>query len=91
MPLRLKSGFMLASGTEGRLLMDCGLGDRVVSISRAALEAIADPPRSDEFRLQEYIEAFSEIASRSVSRTGGAGSGAQRHGQDVTDATGRRR
>lgn len=63
MPLTLKSGFLTSSGEEGRLLMDSGTGVVVVEISRHALEAIADPPRADEFRLQQYIEAFSRIAS----------------------------
>jgi hypothetical protein len=63
MPLKLKSGFMVSSGAEGRLLMDCGVGDQVVLIGQDALEAIADPPRADEFRLQEFIETFSFIAS----------------------------
>ncbi|WP_429925680.1 hypothetical protein ACQY1H_23585 (plasmid) [Agrobacterium vitis] len=63
MPLKLKSGFLTSSGNEGRLLMDSGTGDQVVVITRNALEAIADPPRADEFRLQEHIEAFSRIAS----------------------------
>lgn len=63
MPLKLKSGFMTASGADGRLLMDCGIGDQIVLITHDALEAIADPPRADEFRLQEYIDTFSRIAS----------------------------
>ncbi|MCC2611001.1 hypothetical protein [Neorhizobium petrolearium] len=63
MPLKLKSGFLTSSGDEGRLLMDSGTGDEVVVVSYNALEAIADPPRADEFRLQQYIEAFSQIAS----------------------------
>ncbi|MEH0295929.1 hypothetical protein V6R98_27525 [Agrobacterium sp. CCNWLW71] len=63
MPLKLKSGFMVSSGAEARLLMDCGVGDQIVLVSQGALEAIADPPRADEFRLQQFIEAFSEIAS----------------------------
>jgi hypothetical protein len=63
MPLKLKSGFLTSSGQEGRLLMDTGIGDQVVVVTHNALEAIADPPRADEFRLQEHIEAFSRIAS----------------------------
>lgn len=63
MPLTLKSGFLTSSGEEGRLLMDSGAGMVVVEISHHALEAIADPPRADEFRLQQYIETFSRIAS----------------------------
>jgi hypothetical protein len=68
MPLKLKSGFMTSSGIEGRLLMDCGAGDQVVTIDLEALEAIADPPRADEFRLQEYVQAFSHIASDKFDR-----------------------
>lgn len=63
MPRKLKSGFLMSSGDEGRLVMDSGIGDQVVIVTRDALEAVADPPRADEFRLQEYIELFSQIAS----------------------------
>ena len=63
MPLKLKSGFLTSDGSEARLLMDSGAGDQVVMITHEALEAIADPPRADEFRLQQHIETFSLIAS----------------------------
>ncbi|KGD96385.1 hypothetical protein JL39_17435 [Rhizobium sp. YS-1r] len=63
MPLTLKSGFLTSSGYEGRLIMSSGAGDQVVVVTHDALAAIADPPRVDEFRLQEYIETFSRIAS----------------------------
>ncbi|WP_371412525.1 hypothetical protein [Neorhizobium sp. T25_13] len=63
MPLKLKSGFLMSSGDEGRLVMDSGVGDQIVIVAREALEAVADPPRVDEFRLQEYIDVFSRIAS----------------------------
>ncbi|MFB9952365.1 hypothetical protein ACFFP0_26280 [Rhizobium puerariae] len=63
MTLTLKSGFLTSSGYEGRLIMSTGAGDQVVVVTHDALAAIADPPRVDEFRLQEYIEAFSRIAS----------------------------
>lgn len=43
--------------------MDSGAGIVVVEISHHALEAVADPPRADEFRLQKYIDTFSRIAS----------------------------
>ncbi|WP_159952668.1 MULTISPECIES: hypothetical protein [unclassified Rhizobium] len=63
MPLKLKSGFLMSSGDEGRLVMDSGIGDQIVIITRDALEVVAEPARVDEFRLQEYIEVFSRIAS----------------------------
>ncbi|MCF3638749.1 hypothetical protein LXM94_02025 [Rhizobium sp. TRM95111] len=63
MPLKLKSGFLTSSGEDGRLLMDSGAGEEIVFVSRHALESIADPPRVDEFRLQQYIDSFSQIAS----------------------------
>lgn len=63
MPLKLKSGFMVSSGEDGRLLMESNVGEEVVVVSRHALETMADPPRVDEFRLQQYIDAFSQIAS----------------------------
>jgi hypothetical protein len=63
MPLKLKSGFLVSSGEDGRLLMESGVGEEIVVVSRHALEAMADPPRVDEFRLQQYIDTFSQIAS----------------------------
>lgn len=68
MPLKLKSAFMTSTGNDARLLMDCGVGDQIVSVTHEALEAVADPPRADEFRLQEFIETFSQIASLKFDR-----------------------
>lgn len=68
MPLHLKSGFMTSSGAEARLLMDSGAGDQIISITIGALEAVADPPRADEFRLQNYIDTFSRIAGEKYDR-----------------------
>ena len=63
MPLTLRSGFMTSTGEEGRLLMDSGAGDQIVIVTNGALKMVASPPRADEFRLQEYIDLFSTIAS----------------------------
>ena len=68
MPLKLKSGFMTSDGNEGRLLMDSGIGDQVVLVTRDALETTAIPPRADEFRLQEYLDLFGQIASDKFDR-----------------------
>ena len=68
MPLKLKSGFMTSDGNEGRLLMDSGTGDQVVLVTHDALETIANPPRADEFRLQEYVDLFGQIASDKFDR-----------------------
>lgn len=64
MPLKLKSGCLTSTGSEGLLFMDSGAGDQVVHVTLDALKAVADPPRADDFRLQTFIEAFSTIASR---------------------------
>ena len=69
MPLTLKSGFLTSSGYEGRIIMASSVGDHVVVVTHDALAAIADPPRVDEFRLQEYIEVFSRIASDKFDRS----------------------
>ena len=63
MPLKLVTGMMKSSGNEALLVMDSGSTNKIVLVTKQALLDMANPPRCDESRLQEYIGVFGEIAS----------------------------
>ncbi len=63
MPLTLVTAMMKSSGNEALLIMDAGSMNKIVLVTKQALLDIANPPRCDESRLQEYIDALGKIAS----------------------------
>ncbi|AYG63607.1 hypothetical protein QD460_25585 [Rhizobium jaguaris] len=68
MPLRLISGMLRSSGNDAMLIMDTGMLNQFVLVTKQALLDVASPPRCDESRLQQHIQIFSNIASDKYDR-----------------------
>ncbi|MDL2403880.1 hypothetical protein PY649_34035 [Rhizobium mayense] len=68
MPLRLISGMLRSSGNDAMLIMDSGMVNQFVLVTKQAILDIEAPPRCDESRLQQHIQIFSNIASEKYDR-----------------------